>query len=69
MIIFLGKNVHGGKILFYDGVNMNNIGKRAYVLKHSHGMCVVGAPDKISMNALFVLETELALFPVQIEHS
>ena len=26
---------------------MNDIGKRAYVLKHSHGRCVVGAFDKI----------------------
>ena len=26
---------------------MNDIGKRAYVLKHSPGRCVVGAFDKI----------------------
>ena len=26
---------------------MNNIGKRAHVLKHSHGRCVVGPLDKI----------------------
>ena len=26
---------------------MNDIGKRAHVLKHSHGRCVVGAFDKI----------------------
>ena len=26
---------------------MNDIGKRAHVMKHSHGRCVVGAFDKI----------------------
>ena len=28
-----------------DGEKMNDIGKRAYVLNHSHGRCVVGAFD------------------------
>ena len=28
-------------------MNMNDIGKRAHVLKHSHGRCVIGAFDKI----------------------
>ena len=46
VIIILGKNVHGGETVFYDGVNMNDIGKRSHVLKHSHGRCVVGAFDK-----------------------
>ena len=40
------RNFHGGKTLFYDGVNMNDIGKREHVLKHSCGRCVVGAFDK-----------------------
>ena len=34
VIIILGKNVHGGEPDFYDGENMNDIGKRAHVLKH-----------------------------------
>ena len=46
VIIILGTNVHGGKTVFYEGVNMNDIVKRSHVLKHSHGRCVVGAFDK-----------------------
>ena len=46
VIIVLGKNIYGGETFVYDGVNMNDIGKRAHVLKHSHGRCVVGALDK-----------------------
>ena len=48
VIIILGTNAHGGEIVFYDGKKINDIGKRAHVLKHSHGRCVVGAFDKIS---------------------
>ena len=47
VIIILGKYVNGGEIVFYDGENMNDIGKRAHVLKHSHGRCVIGSFDKI----------------------
>ena len=47
VIIILGTNVHGGETVFYDGDNMNDIGKRAHVLKHSHGKFVVGLFDKI----------------------
>ena len=47
VIIILGKNVHGGETVFYDGEDMNEIGKRAHVMKHSHGRCVVGPFDKI----------------------
>ena len=32
---------------FYDGENINDIGKRAHVLMHSHGRCVIGSFDKI----------------------
>ena len=46
VIIILGKDVNGGEIVFYDGENMNDIGNRAYVLKHSHGRCVIGYFDK-----------------------
>ena len=31
----------------FKGENMNDIVKRAHVLKHSHGRCVVGSFDKI----------------------
>ena len=39
--------VHGGKTVFYDGEKINDIGKRAHVMNHSHGRCVVGPFDKI----------------------
>ena len=47
MIIILGTDVHGVKSVFLNGKTMNDIGKRAHVIKHSHGRCVVGAFDKI----------------------
>ena len=47
MIIILGTDVNGGKTVFNDVENMNDIGKRAHVLKHSHGRCVIGDLDKI----------------------
>ena len=34
VIIILGTDVHGGETVFYDGKNMNEIRKRAHVLKH-----------------------------------
>ena len=40
-------DVNGGETVFNDGDNMNDIGKRAHVLKHSHGRCVIGYFDKI----------------------
>ena len=46
VIIILGTDVNGGEIVFYDGENMNDIGKIAHVLKHSHGRCVIGYFDK-----------------------
>ena len=33
------------KPFFYDGENMNDIGKIARVLKHSHRRCVIGYFD------------------------
>ena len=42
----LGNNVNGGEIVFNDGENMNDIGKRAHVLKHSLGRCVITPFDK-----------------------
>ena len=47
VIIILGTYVNGGEIDFYDGENMNDIGKRAHVLKHSHGRCVIGSFGKL----------------------
>ena len=46
VIIILRKDVHGGETVFYDGEKMNDIGKIAHVLKHSHGRCVIGDFDK-----------------------
>ena len=48
MIIF-GTDVNCGETVFYDRENMNDIGKIAHVLKHSHGRCVIGYFDKICM--------------------
>ena len=48
LIIILGTNVHGGETVFYDGLNMNDIGKIAHVLKHLHKRCLVVPLDKIS---------------------
>ena len=47
MIIILGTDVHGGETVFNGGENMNDIGKREHVLKHSHGRCVIGYFDQI----------------------
>ena len=35
------------KQFFFDGETLNDVGKRAHVLKHSHGRCVIGSFDKI----------------------
>ena len=47
MIIILGTDVNGGETVFNDGENMNDIGKIAHVLKHSHGRCIIGSLDKM----------------------
>ena len=47
VIIILGTDVHSGETVFYDGDNINDIGKGSHVLKHSHGRCVIGAFNKI----------------------
>ena len=38
---------------FFNGMTMNDIGKRAHVIKHSHGRCVVGAFNKILHEGYF----------------
>ena len=35
------------KQFFFDEETLNKVGKRAHVLKHSHGRCVIGSFDKI----------------------
>ena len=35
------------KPFFFDGENINDVGKRAHVLKHSHGKCFIGSFDKM----------------------
>ena len=40
VIIILGTDVNGGETVFYDSKNMNDIGKRAHVLNHSHGKII-----------------------------
>ena len=47
VIIILGTDVNGGETVFYDGEKINDIGKRAHVLNHSHGRCDIGYFDKI----------------------
>ena len=47
VIIILVTDVHGGETVFLNGMTMNEIGKIAHFLKHSHGRCVVGAFYKI----------------------
>ena len=47
VIIILGTDVHGGETVFFNRQNINDIGKRAHVLKHSHGRCVIGSFDKM----------------------
>ena len=32
---------------FFNGITMNDIGKGAHVINHSHGKCMVGAFDKM----------------------
>ena len=46
VIIILGTDVNGGETFFYDGDNMNDIGKRAHALKHSHRRFVFVYFDK-----------------------
>ena len=47
VIIILGTDVHGGETVLFFVENMNDIGKRAHVIKHSNGRCFVGSFDKI----------------------
>ena len=46
VIIILVTDVNGGETVFNDGENMNDIGKRAHLMNHSHVKCVINASDK-----------------------
>ena len=59
VIIILGTNVHVGETVFNDREKMNDIGKIAHILNHSHVRCVVGALIKIHTKDLFGLVIEL----------
>ena len=59
VITILGTDVNGGETFLYDGDNMNDIGKRAHVLKLSHGRCVLRSHDKCYMKDIFGLVIEL----------
>ena len=58
VILILVTDVHCGETFFFNGMTMNDIGKRAHVLKHSHGRCVVVAFDKNLMKDLFGMDPE-----------
>ena len=47
MIITLRTNINGGETILIYVMTINDMGKRAHVIKHSHGRFVVGASDKI----------------------
>ena len=47
VIIILVTYANGGETVFNDVEKMNDIGKRAHVLTHSHGRCVIVFFDKI----------------------
>ena len=47
VIIILRTDFNGSETVLYDVENMNFIGKRAHVLNHSRGRCVIGSFDKI----------------------
>ena len=48
---------------FFYGMTTNDIGKRAYVLKHSYERCLVGVFDKIYMKDIFGMYPEI-LYPL-----
>ena len=65
VIIILGTDANCGEIVFYDGDNMNDIGKRTHVLKHSHGRCVIGYFDKkLHEGSIFVYPPQMNISPL-----
>ena len=47
VITILGTDVNGGETVYNDGENMNGIEKRAHVMNHSHGRCVISAFNNV----------------------
>ena len=42
VIITVGKYISGGDTVFYDGVKTSDLGSRAHILKHLHGIMIFG---------------------------
>ena len=51
-MITLGCNISGGNTVFYDGVKTSDLGSRAHILKHLHGITIFGPFEK-AMKVLF----------------
>ena len=47
VIITVGKYISGGGIVFYDGVKTSDLGIRAHILKHLHGIMIFGPFEKV----------------------
>ena len=52
-IINLGGNISEGDTVFYYGVKTSDLGSRAHVLKHLHGIMIFGPFEKKSMKIFF----------------
>ena len=46
VIITMGKYIRVGENVFYDGVKKSDLGSRAHVLKHLHGIMIFGPFEK-----------------------
>ena len=46
IIITLGGNIIRGDNVFYDGVKTSDLGSRAHILKHLHGIIIFGSFEK-----------------------
>ena len=47
VIITVGKYISGGDTVFYDVVKTSDLGSRAHILKHLHGIMIVGPFEKV----------------------
>ena len=59
IIITVGKYISGGDTVFYYWVNTYDLGSRAHILNHLHGIMIFGPFGKKSMKVLF----EVAIDP------
>ena len=46
VMINLGGDISEGDTMFYDGVKTSDLGSRAHVLKHLHGIMIFGQFEK-----------------------